>query len=190
MKPPARPLYFRLLRVRHLRTGPVGLFALFEGSIALALLLYLAGIVNEWGLLAIPLAVAVMVKLNDAVAAALIRPMALAQLRTLRPSEEPAVGRSPAPGPTYPTRAIDLDDDTTTWATTQPPHPGRFRVARGVARVPDENLATGSRRPDPPTPSADAGPKNTSGPERADHTKPVPDPGIERNRRNQGRFLP
>jgi hypothetical protein len=66
-----RPLYFRLLRIRRLRARPLATFLLFEGSIVLGVLLALAEIINWWGMLAVPVAVAIMVKLHDAVAVAL-----------------------------------------------------------------------------------------------------------------------
>jgi len=68
-------LYFRLLRVRYLRPGSLTAFLLFEGSIVLGALLALADIVNWWGVLAVPVAVAAMVKVHDGVAALVGRPM-------------------------------------------------------------------------------------------------------------------
>jgi hypothetical protein len=151
----SRPLYLRLLGVRHLRPGPFALLLLLEGSFALALLLVLAGLVSAWALVAIPVAVAIMVKLNDAVARALVRPLALAQLRIPRPSEAPAVGRSPVPRPSYLTRYIDLDDEDSD--QTRPPSDptGPRRVARGVARVPTTQHQVGGPPPDRPDPRRD-----------------------------------
>jgi hypothetical protein len=197
-----RPLYFRLLRVRHLTVRPTTLFLLFEGSITLALLLYLADVVHEWGLLAIPVVVAIMVKLNDSVAGALIRPLALAQLRTPRPTEEPAVGRSPVPRPSYPTSWIDLDDAQPSDGAR--PSPGenlvRSGVARGVAQVPDANLVETRRRPGPGAP-ADERPSDwePGGREYLELGEPDdgldvggepvrPDGGDRFNRGNTGRF--
>ena len=198
----SRPLYFRLLRVRHLTVRPTTLFLLFEGSITLALLLYLADVVDGWGVLAIPVVVAIMVKLNDSVAGALIRPLALAQLRTPRPAEEPAVGRSPVPRPSHPTTWIDLDD-------AQPsdearPTPGDDLAgpgfARGVAQVPDANLVKTRRRPAPDAPTDERPPDWEAGereylePGEPDdgldiEGEPVrPDGGDRFNRGNTGRF--
>jgi hypothetical protein len=201
-----RPLYFRLLRVRHLTVRPTTLFLLFEGSITLALLLYLADVVDEWGILAIPVVVAIMVKLNDSVAGALIRPLALAQLRTPRPSEEPAVGRSPVARPSYPTSWIDLDDAQPSDAAR--PSPGDDPVsslagpgvARGVAPVPDANLVETRRRPAPGVPADERAPDWEPG--EAEYLEvgepdegldlgdePVrPDGGDRFNRGNTGRF--
>jgi hypothetical protein len=66
-----RPMYWRLLRLHHIR--PNGwLRALFvEGSVALAAVLVLAEAASIWTILALPVAVAVLVKANDLVAGAL-----------------------------------------------------------------------------------------------------------------------
>jgi hypothetical protein len=141
MSPSSRPLYLRVLRVRHLRPGPWVLLVFFEGSIALALVLLLAGLVSAWALLAIPAAVAAMVKLNDAVAGTLRRPLALAPWRTPRARDEPAVGRSRVPGRTYASRYRDLNEgpaDAKTWIASSPVDPPE--VARGVARVSQGDL--------------------------------------------------
>lgn len=65
------PLYWRLLRLRYVR--PNGwLRALFiEGSVALAVVLVLAGAVSVWTIIALPVLIAVLVKLNDMIAGAL-----------------------------------------------------------------------------------------------------------------------
>lgn len=110
MSRPRRPLYFRILRVRHLNLRPSTTFVLFEGSIALGILLTLADLVEWWGMLAVPAAVAIMVKLQDVIAGVLIRPLALAQLRTPRLLDGLAIGRSPAPRPSHPTAEIGADD--------------------------------------------------------------------------------
>jgi len=60
-----------MLRLRHLKLRPALAFVLFEGSIGLGVLLALADIVNGWGIVAVPVTVAVMVKLNDIMAGAL-----------------------------------------------------------------------------------------------------------------------
>lgn len=68
--PPAadRPLYARLLRLRHLRpSGPL-CFALLEGTLALGALFALAELIPWWSVPALPAAVAAMVKLNDVIA--------------------------------------------------------------------------------------------------------------------------
>lgn len=62
------PLYARLLSLRHLRPGPVTCFAFFEGSIALATVLALIGVVSWWAVVVLPITIAAMVLLNDRVA--------------------------------------------------------------------------------------------------------------------------
>ena len=59
------PLYARALRLRHLRPGGLVCFLLFETMIAIAVLLALAELVNWWAVPILPVAVAVMVKIND-----------------------------------------------------------------------------------------------------------------------------
>ncbi len=66
-----RPLYARVLRLRHVQPGSLLCFVFLEGSIAVAGLAVLAGLVSVWALLVLPLAVAAAVKLNDVVAGAL-----------------------------------------------------------------------------------------------------------------------
>lgn len=64
----SRSLYHRLLGLRHYQPGPVVTALLFEGSIGVAAVLSLAEILEWWSVLALPLAVAAVVKLNDLVA--------------------------------------------------------------------------------------------------------------------------
>lgn len=70
--PAPRPLYARVLRLRYLRPGWLLCFVFFEGMITLGVLLALAELVSWWAVLVLPAAVAVMVKLNDMVARALV----------------------------------------------------------------------------------------------------------------------
>ncbi|MFI5954855.1 hypothetical protein [Cryptosporangium sp. NPDC051539] len=71
-----RPLYARALRLRYLDPGKVLCAMFFEGSIAVAMLLAFADLVSWWGVLAGPVTVAVMVKLNDVVVGRLPDPHA------------------------------------------------------------------------------------------------------------------
>jgi hypothetical protein len=68
-----RPLYARMLRLRYLTPSGLLCFVLFEGAVALGLLLGLAELVSWWGVLVLPAMVALMVKLNDVVAGSLAR---------------------------------------------------------------------------------------------------------------------
>lgn len=66
-----QPTYARVLRLKYIRPGPWWCFLFFEGSVALAAVLVLADAVSRWGLLVLPITVAIAVKLNDLVAGAL-----------------------------------------------------------------------------------------------------------------------
>jgi hypothetical protein len=167
----SRPLYYRLLQLNHIRPrGPVT-FAFFEGSIAVAALLALAEIVNWWGLLAIPLTVALMVKLNDIVAGATAAPLAFGAAGIVG---SPARGR---------TALGDAIADLTT-----PPAGVHARVrgiARGVAPV-KTSIAEPAKTPHArrgrhfPPGNADAG--------ELVHNMNRPDVPDRRNRANQCRF--
>jgi len=68
-----RPLYARALGLSHIYPGGLLCFLLFEGAIALGILLALAELVSWWGVVTLPATVAVMVKINDAVAGTIAR---------------------------------------------------------------------------------------------------------------------
>jgi hypothetical protein len=65
---PRQPIYAQVLGLRHIAPGGMLCFLFFEGSIALAVILGLTGLVSWWGVAAIPATVAIVVKLNDIVA--------------------------------------------------------------------------------------------------------------------------
>ncbi|SCL41978.1 hypothetical protein GA0074692_6593 [Micromonospora pallida] len=95
-----RPLYARVLGLRFVNPGGVLCFLFFEGAVALAALLALAELVSWWSVLLLPAAVAVMVKLNDVVAASVVRSASLVpeqERDRFRRQMEPAVGRAPVP---------------------------------------------------------------------------------------------
>jgi hypothetical protein len=74
------PLYARLLRLRYIQPGAFLCFALFEGSIIFAVLLSFAELASWWAVLAVPLSIAGMVKINDIAAGAFSAPaFAMAQ---------------------------------------------------------------------------------------------------------------
>ncbi|WP_410811391.1 hypothetical protein [Micromonospora sp. 067-2] len=92
-----RPLYARLLGLRFVNPGGVLCFLFFEGTVALAVLLALAELVTWWAVLVLPAAVAAMVKLNDMVAAIVVRSAALVpeqERDRFRRQREPVVGRA------------------------------------------------------------------------------------------------
>jgi hypothetical protein len=92
-----RPLYARVLGLRVVNPGGVLCFLFFEGAVALAALLALAELVTWWAVLVLPATVAVMVKLNDMVAALVVRSAALVpeqERDRFRRQMEPVVGRA------------------------------------------------------------------------------------------------
>jgi hypothetical protein len=155
-----RTLYARVLRLRHLRLRPLVAFLLFKGSVALGILLALADFVTVWAVLVIPATVAVMVKVNDVIAGGLNRPLAVAQLRTPRPRDSTAVGRSRVPTPQAP--------GATTVVPAAAPRPEKTRA---IARVVARGRAKVRGREEPPS-------GDTIRPDGADR----------RNRGNTGRF--
>lgn len=65
---PGLPAYARVLALKHTSPGQLTCFLYLEGSIGAALVLALTAWVSWWALVALPLTVAAMVKLNDVVA--------------------------------------------------------------------------------------------------------------------------
>jgi hypothetical protein len=180
-----RPLYARVLRLRHLHLRPLVAFLLFEGSVAFSIVLVLADLIPVWGVSVIPVAVAVMVKLNDLVAGALNRPLAVAQLRTPRPRDRAAVGRSAVPyGPT------SLDGsagDMVPIRVDGPVHDEGGRESRtwAIARVVARGRASvrSSRSSEPSGLSTSSRSYESSGPDVV-----RPDGADRHNRGNTGRF--
>lgn len=90
-----RPLYARVLGLQYVNPGGMLCFIYFEGMIALAVLLALTERVSWWAVLVLPAAVAVMVKVNDVVAGALVQSGAVVSGRSRRVVGRAAV--TPAP---------------------------------------------------------------------------------------------
>jgi hypothetical protein len=65
-KPGKRPLYPRLLRLRHIHPNAWQRAALGEGAIGVGVLLAMADLASAWTILALPVAVAAIVKAHDA----------------------------------------------------------------------------------------------------------------------------
>jgi len=173
--------YARLLRLRHIDLGFYPSLLLFEGSIGLGAVLAFGDAVHPLGAVAIPVAVAVMVKFNDVVAGLLARPVAEAQLRRSR-STPVVTGRSPVPRPSRPTQWIDRDDavpyelPADEWRDAAAGG-GAGGVARGIAAVPDARPP-----PAPGVPADDAAiafdpaePFELIGPEPAADSEPPSD---------------
>ena len=76
-RPPARkrrPLYHRLLRLRHIAPTAWQRAVFADAPFALAVVLVLADVASAWTLVALPVAVAVVVKTHDLLAGALAGP--------------------------------------------------------------------------------------------------------------------
>lgn len=148
-----RPLYFRIVGVRYLNLHPALIVVLFEGSIALGLLLALAELIPYWGVVLVPVAVALAVKLNDVVEGIMLRPLAATHQRAVRMAEAVAVGRIAAPSTTgsgVPRSAVAADVPAE--AADVP------SVVVGVAHVPAANrLRPGVDEVDENAPPADPG---------------------------------
>jgi len=102
--PGDQPMYARLLRLRHVSPSGFLCFVFLEGAVALGILLALAELVSWWGVLMLPITVAVMVKLNDVVAGALTRPA------VSRPPAAPAKALRPATPPARVPDEFSMDD--------------------------------------------------------------------------------
>lgn len=64
-EPGARPLYARVLRLRHLSLGTWQRAALAEGMLAVGVLLALADLASAWTIVVLPVVVAAVVKAHD-----------------------------------------------------------------------------------------------------------------------------
>ena len=114
-----KPLYARILRVRHLSPSGFLCFVFLEGSVALGILLALAELVSWWGVVVLPVTVAVMVKLNDVVAgllgkpvpaarpAALARPHAWLRPAVVQPTVPPSISPPVPPSVRRPGEVTD-----------------------------------------------------------------------------------
>jgi hypothetical protein len=68
-----RPLYARLLGLRHIHPSGLMCFLFLEGAAAFGVLLALTELVSWWAIVILPVSIAVMVKINDLVAGAVAR---------------------------------------------------------------------------------------------------------------------
>ncbi|MEU7609578.1 hypothetical protein [Micromonospora sp. NPDC049204] len=121
-----RPLYARLLGLRFVNPGGVLCFLFFEGAIALAVLLALAELVSWWAVLVLPAVVAAMVKLNDIVAAVVVRSAALVpeqERDRFRRQMEPAVGRAQVEWISHSVTGVVVAVDASTPRTDAPKRP-------------------------------------------------------------------
>lgn len=137
------PLYARMLGLRHLAPSGFLCFVFLEGAVALGILLALAELVSWWGVLVLPLTVAVMVKLNDVVAGVLAKPTAAAP-------RKPGIGTVAPPPPmlrpaVIPRAAPDefsMDDSALARArTVDPRNPDGRRVTQPAVGEMEEAAA-------------------------------------------------
>jgi hypothetical protein len=139
-----QPLYARTLGLRHVTPSGFLCFVFLEGAVALGFLLALAELVSWWGVLVLPITVAVMVKLNDVVAGALTKSS------TTRPAAPPAVRPD----------EFAMNDVASARAPTVDLHrPGRPVNPRGADRTVDLREAARAmdlRRPNRPAAGARA----------------------------------
>jgi len=134
-----RPLYARLLGLRFVNPGGVLCFLFFEGAVALAALLALAELVTWWAVLVLPATVAVMVKLNDMVAAMVVRSAALVpeqERDRFRRQMEPVVGRA---------RVDWVTHSVSGTVVVASPVPHATRVVRDRQGHPDPRHGVGER---------------------------------------------
>jgi hypothetical protein len=89
-EPARRPLYARVLRLRHIHPSGLWCFLFFEGMLAVGVLFALAEFVSWWAVPVLPAVVGVMVKVNDLVAGGLAR-------RVPPPPEVPSAHAVPPP---------------------------------------------------------------------------------------------
>ena len=95
------PLYPRLLRLRHVSPNAWQRAVLGEGALGVAGLLVLADLATAWTLVALPVAVAVVVKAHDGLAGLLAHPPRECPSKVERPSEvQPVPAVQPAPSRT------------------------------------------------------------------------------------------
>jgi hypothetical protein len=102
-----RPFYARVLRLRHIAPSGLLCFVFLEGSVALGLLLALAELVSWWGVLVLPVTVAMMVKLNDVIAGSLARTATPVRPGSPRPATAQVLRPAAAGGPEVVSRVAD-----------------------------------------------------------------------------------
>jgi hypothetical protein len=135
-----RPLYGRVLGLRHVRPTALVSFLLFECAIAVAALLALAELVSWWAVVVLPASVAAMVKLNDLVTGEMrrsLRPVAV-RARVERP-QRPAVATTEDIWPVAPAATFAPPRLT----SVTPPPETRTRQQRGST----DSAARRYRRP-------------------------------------------
>ena len=134
-KPKAPPLYWRVLRLRHVRPNSWQRAVFFEGSLGVAAVLVLADLASAWLLLVLPAVVAVVVKGNDVL---------VGWLHTDRPASSPEAAvedAAPAPPadvveaavPTVPELTPDEEPEPNVRVLPGAPKPRAARARPGAA---------------------------------------------------------
>ncbi|WP_027658441.1 hypothetical protein [Salinispora pacifica] len=170
-----RPLYARLLGLRFVNPGGVLCFVFFEGAVALAALLALAELVSWWSVLVLPTMVAVMVKINDVVAARVVRSAALVpdqERDRFRHQMEPVVGTARVGWNWHSVPGVVV--------SSAPERPGE--LASAGARELSSAAAGSSPRPERPRPTADLGDTTAAPGHRRSVRRAAQNPGPDRTR--------
>jgi hypothetical protein len=136
-----QPLYARMLGLQYLAPGGFLCFVFLEGAVALGILLALAELVSWWGVLVLPMMVAVMVKLNDVVAGSLIRPAAAGQPAAMVPGRSPPSG---SPG----AETVRLSPAVIARASAAPPVSGSPSLRPAAVRQNTAETVSGTRGED------------------------------------------
>ncbi|HEX3899566.1 MAG TPA: hypothetical protein VHW74_10365 [Mycobacteriales bacterium] len=82
------PMFWRVLRLRHIRPNGWLRALFFEGSVALAVVLVLAGAASVWTIVVLPMVVALIVKANDVLVGSLRRSFAAPEAVAYEREEE------------------------------------------------------------------------------------------------------
>ncbi|MGH3713767.1 MAG: hypothetical protein ACRDT4_09960 [Micromonosporaceae bacterium] len=145
-----RPLYARVLRLKHIRPGSVLCFVFFELTIFVAVVLGFAELISWWVVPVLPIVVAIMVKLNDVIAGAAAGSVA------------------PAPDPVH-------DGELVTYWSAEP-EPEADRADEydepAEAGVPDEPVAAVQVEPE-----SEAAAEDTTEPEATSEPEGAAEPG-------------
>jgi hypothetical protein len=146
------PLYARVLRLHYIRPGGLLCFAFFEGAVAVGILLALAELAPWWAALVLPVAVALMVKINDIVAGLNARARLVPAHTRSGTARRAAVPRAAVPRAAVPRAAVPRARPADT-----PPPTSKVRArgratapgALSAAELPDPGNGTGPSEPRP-----------------------------------------
>ncbi len=135
------PLYSRVLRLKHIHSGGLMCFLLFEGVVGLAILLSLAELVNWLSVLVLPAIVAGLVKINDIVAGTFARVSVADATMRFTTRRQLGAARGTA---SVPRRRREPELETPTQLLPSGQRPGPVIPPNGVADVPGAGTANGS----------------------------------------------